>query len=94
MDFLVGKCIEATKHIDLVGKFVDGEVYHYGVIDVPQIKVGDTFRVKSVDRGVVVLQNLNSDDWQECELLEEEIDDFKLKPSNWSMQFSANVERL
>lgn len=79
---LEGKIIKSHERIVLSGRFVDGKVFYPGVIDVPEIHPGDVFRVKSVEGGVVILQNLNTrEDWYECELMEEQIDNFTVVKS-------------
>lgn len=78
MDPLVGKCIRSTSDISLKNKLVDGKLCSNNSCYIPRIKQGDSFRVKECDRGIVILQNLNSDMWKECELTEDEIGDWKI----------------
>lgn len=77
-DPLIGKFVQATSDISLVNKFVDGVLCRLDDFYIPKIKSGWKFRVKDSRDGIVVLQNLSSNDWVVCEVTEDEIGDFKL----------------
>lgn len=78
MEPLIGKIIESTQEFYLKNKLVDGKLCSPLAFYAPKIRKGWKFRVKDCKQGVVILQNLNSEDWKECELTEEDIADFKV----------------
>ena len=78
MDYLTGKCLKATKSLSLSYRIVDGHLYTVSNFYTPKIQPGNYLLVKSVDKDIVTLQNLSSDDWVICELTLEDIEDFKI----------------
>lgn len=78
MDYLVGKYIKATKWISLAYRVVDDQLCSSSSIYIPEIFKGNYFKVINVDKDIVTLQNLNSNDWSTCELTLFDIEDFKV----------------
>lgn len=78
MGYLTGKCLQATKSIRLVKFLVDGEVISASDFYIPELKQGDKYFVVQDDDDLIILRNLNSDDWLECEIPVEYIEDFKV----------------
>ena len=78
MDFLTGKFLKSTKTFSLTNCLVDGEVKSVSSFDVPIIYNGELLKVVSATDDSVVLRNVLHDDFYECELSMDMIEDFKV----------------
>lgn len=82
MEYLIGKCLKATKQLNLIYRVVDNKLYSISNYYAPKIQSGDLLYVKDIQDDIVILQNLSSDDWKTCELRLEDIEDFKVISMN------------
>ena len=78
MNYLIGKCLRATKDLSLSYRVVDGKICNPSNFYTPTIHFNDYVFVKAAEDETITLHNLSSEEWTVCEVTLEDIEDFKV----------------